>query len=246
MKRIKWLLFVFFTSNFLFAQSIIITAGASIEVGAGADICATGYGNITGTLIGDGTQCSQLPLPVELVSFNAKAVKNIVELTWKTDTEMNNFGFEIERKSSNNWLKIGFIEGNGNSNSPKEYKFIDSNPLGGSKFLYRLKQIDNDGQFEYSSEIEIQLVPDEYALYPNFPNPFNSATVIRYQLPKESKVEIKIYDILGSEVKEILNEQKEAGIYEVNFNADYLTSGTYIYRIIAGDFRQTKKMILLK
>ena len=89
-------------------------------------------------------------------------------------------------------------------------------------------------------------IPDKYALEQNFPNPFNPTTTIRYQLPKESKVVIKIYDVLGSEAMELLNDQKEAGIYEVEFNASNLSSGTYIYRIIAGDFVETKKMILLK
>ena len=100
----------------------------------------------------------------------------------------------------------------------KNIHYTDKNLIGGSKFQYRLKQIDNDGQFEYSDVVEVELVPTEYALYQNYPNPFNPTTKIRYQLPKESKVVIKIYNILGSEVMELLNEQKEAGVYEVEFN----------------------------
>jgi hypothetical protein len=186
-------------------------------------------------------------LPVELVSFSATAIlPNSIKLNWQTATEINNFGFDIERKSLNEWQKIGFVQGNGNSNSPKEYLFTDNKLIGGSKFQYRLKQIDNDGQFEYSDVVEVKLVPTEFALYQNYPNPFNSFTKIRYQLPKESKVVIKIYNVLGAEVMELVNEQKEAGIYEVEFNARNLSSGTFVYRIIADSFVQTRKMILLK
>ena len=247
MKTIKYLLFFLFVTQFVTAQSIVIDAGASIDVGIGADLCAGTYGNITGTLTGGGTQCGQLPLPVELTTFSATVKDYLVNLYWKTETEINNYGFEIERKSKEcEWKKINFVGGYGNSNSPKEYSYVDKNPIGGSKFQYRLKQIDNDGQSEYSDAVEVEVVPTEFALYQNYPNPFNPTTTIRYQLPKESEVAIKIYDMLGSEVLELLNEQKEAGIYEVEFNADNLSSGTYIYRIIADNIVQTKKMILLK
>ena len=187
------------------------------------------------------------PFPVELTSFSVILLNKNVQLKWATATEINNYGFDIERKNKdNNWIKIGFVQGNGNSNSPKIYEFLDKCPAGGSKFQYRLKQIDNDGQFEYSDVVEIEAVPNEFALYQNYPNPFNPVTTIRYQLPKQSKVVIKIYNVLGSEVMELLNEQKEAGIYEVEFNAESLASGTYIYKIVADNFVQTKKMILLK
>ena len=111
---------------------------------------------------------------------------------------------------------------------------------------YRLKQVDNDGQFEYSDIVEVGFVPNKFELYQNYPNPFNPETKIRYQLPNESKVVIKIYNILGSEVMELVNDKKEAGVYEAEFNASNLSSGTYIYKISADDFVQTKKMILLK
>jgi peptidoglycan/xylan/chitin deacetylase (PgdA/CDA1 family) len=187
------------------------------------------------------------PLPVELTSFAAVVSKMNVILTWKTATEVNNYGFNVERRvDNNNWEEIGFVNGNGNSNSPKDYSFLDKNLIGGSKIQYRLKQIDNDGQFEHSNVVEVNVVPDEYVLYQNYPNPFNPSTTIRYQIPTESKVVIKIYNILGSEVMELLNERKEAGVYEVEFKAENLPSGTYIYRIIADNFVETKKMILLK
>ena len=244
----------------LFAQSIVINTGASIVVPSGADICAETHGKITGNISGEGTQCGNSELPVELTSFTANVRENIVMLEWLTATEVNNYGFEIEKQTGSkqsvlgNWEMIGFIEGHGNSNSPKQYSFTDKNLIGGSLFKYRLKQIDNDGSYEYSDEIEVEIIPTEFALYQNYPNPFNPSTKIRYQLPQESEVIIKIYDILGSEVITLLNEKKEPGVYEVEFNASQLSSGTYIYRLVAGgpstssgqSFVETKKMILLR
>ena len=186
------------------------------------------------------------PLPVELCLFTATLLNNDVILNWKTQTEVNNFGFDVERKTDGCWEKLGFVGGQGNCNSPKEYSYIDKNPIGGNKFLYRLKQIDNDGQFEYSDVVEVNLIPAVFALYQNYPNPFNPSTKIKYQLPKACKVQIKIYDLLGAEVQELLNESKEPGIYEIEFNAENLLSGIYVYRISADNYLQTKKMILLK
>ena len=132
------------------------------------------------------------PLPVELTSFTANANKTQVDLKWQTSIEVNNYGFEIERKLSGNWQKIGFVQGNGNSNSPKGYTHTDKNLGGGSKFQYRLKQIDNDGKFEYSNEVEIFLSPTEFAIYQNYPNPFNSSTTIKYQVPFQARRIIKV------------------------------------------------------
>ncbi len=186
-------------------------------------------------------------LPVELLSFTVRAIDNSVHLNWQTATEVNNYGFEIERKiDESDWDNIGFALGHGNSTSVKSYSFADNSLKSGTKFRYRLKQIDLNGKYEFSSEIEIKIVLSTFTLYQNYPNPFNPSTKIRYQLPNESKIVIKIYNILGSEVTELLNEQKEAGIYEVEFNASNLTSGTYIYKISADNFVQTRKMILLK
>ncbi len=151
---------------------------------------ATGNGN---TLTGQNGASS---LPVELISFTAEVTINQVTLNWLTAIEVNNYGFEIERKLSTDWQKMGFVQGHGNSSSPKQYSFIDDKPYGGSKFQYRLKQIDNDGHFEYSDIVEVYLIPIEFALYQNYPNPFNPSTKIKYQLPKECKVHLKIYDLI--------------------------------------------------
>ena len=186
-------------------------------------------------------------VPVELISFTANVKNKEVQLNWQTATEINNYGFEILRQAQDDrWDLLGFVEGRGNSSIPNSYSFTDKNPTVGSKFNYRLKQLDTDGNFKYSNEIEVEIVPNIFILYQNYPNPFNPTTKIRYQIQEESKVLIKIYDILGAEILTLLNEKKEPGVYDVELNAHSLSSGTYIYRIVAGEFVETKKMILLR
>ncbi len=187
------------------------------------------------------------PVPVELVSFVAKQKGEMIILTWRTITETNNYGFDIERcDSQNEWGKIGFVHGSGNSNSPKDYSFSDKNPFGGNVLKYRLKQVDNDGRYEYSDAVEIVINVRSYLLEQNFPNPFNPTTKIRYHLPEPAKITLKVYDVLGNEVFILVNEDKTPGIYEVDFNAEKLSSGVYSYKLDTGTFCQIKKMIILK
>ena len=186
-------------------------------------------------------------LPVELISFTADLLENQILLSWQTATEINNFGFEVERSiDSNDWIRIAFVEGYGNSNSIQNYSYLDKNLIGGTNFKYRLKQFDTNGSYSFSEVIEIGLVPGTFSLYQNYPNPFNPVTKIRYELASKSQVSIRLYDILGSEVLLLLNEEKEPGIYELEFDANQLSSGTYIYQMIANNFIETKKMVLLK
>ena len=190
-------------------------------------------------------------LPVELTSFTAKQSVSGVELRWATATEVSNFGFDIERanlgsqNNQTNWEKIGFIKGHGNSNSPNNYSFIDNKPLSG-KSQYRLKQIDKDGAFKYSKTVEVVSVILKYDLAQNYPNPFNPSTLITYSIPKSSFVVLKIYNVLGKQITTLVNENQEAGIYKVNFDAGSLSNGVYFYKIQAGNFVEIKKMLLLK
>ena len=193
------------------------------------------------------------PLPVELSLFNAIKLETGVKLTWRTETEVNNYGFEVERTSnvkgqtSDSWENIGFVNGNGNSNSPKDYSFFDELNSSYGIYYYRLKQIDNDGKYEYSKVISVDLgIPSSFSLSQNYPNPFNPATTINFTLPVNTFVTLKVYDILGNEVAILENEEKEAGYYEVDFDAKGLASGIYFYNISAGEFYLTKKMLLLK
>ena len=170
-----------------------------------------------------------------------------VKLNWKTQTEVNNYGFDVERQTINGqWEKVGFVNGNGNSNSPKDYSYIDNNLVGGSKFLYRLKQVDNDGQFTYSDAVEVEVVPNEYNMSQNYPNPFNPSTTIKFSLPKATQLKLNLYNMLGELVETIADGAYEAGYYTVSFNASNLPSGVYIYRIESNDYLKTMKMMLLK
>ena len=187
-------------------------------------------------------------LPVELSSFTARIVNNMVNLKWQTATEVNNYGFNIERKpETGDWTNLGFVKGHGNSNSPKNYSFKDNSSLSSSKYYYRLKQIDNDGVYEYSKIIEVSISkPNTFALAQNYPNPFNPNTVISYTLPSESYVTLNVYNILGSQVASLVYEEQTKGEYKVTFDASNLSSGIYFYKLSAGNFIQLRKMILLK
>jgi len=141
---------------------------------------------------------------------------------------------------------VGFVNGNGNSNSPKNYSFVDDKVTAG-KYSYRLKQVDNDGQFEYSKAIEVDFgAPKEFELSQNYPNPFNPTTTIRFSLPEAGSVKLKLYDILGQEIKALVDEFKESGIHTVSFDASDLNSGLYIYKLEANGFTQVRKMTLIK
>ncbi|NNG26737.1 MAG: T9SS type A sorting domain-containing protein, partial [Ignavibacteriaceae bacterium] len=134
----------------------------------------------------------------------------------------------------------------GNSNSPKQYSFTDKNPVGGSNFSYRLKQIDTDGKFEYSEAVEVLLVPDEFFLSQNFPNPFNPSTTIEFSLSNTVYVTLEVFNTLGERVGVLASEEFSAGTYSYKWDASNLTSGIYFYILQAADFIQTRKMILLK
>ena len=186
-------------------------------------------------------------LPVELVSFTATIVDNGVQLKWHTETEVNNYGFEILRSTqTDNWKKIGFVEGSGNSNSPKHYSFLDK-IIHPGKYSYRLKQIDNDGSYKILNTVQIAFGSVEnFQLNQNYPNPFNPSTTISFTLPKSGHVTLKIFNAIGEEVTTIIDGFVEVGSHSFNFNAEGLTSGIYLYRLSTEGVVLTKKMLYLK
>ncbi len=212
-------------------------------------------GYITRGLLKDIGWTITQPLPVELSSFTAKVLRNGgVHLDWTTETEVNNYGFEVERQISNrqltvgNWEKITFLEGFGNSNSPKKYSFLDKGILYGS-YAYRLKQIDNDGTFDYSDIIEVNagIIPEGFVLEQNYPNPFNPTTVIKFALAESQQATLTVYDILGNEITQLFNETTEASkIYEIEFDASNLSSGVYYYRLSTPQKSLVRKMLMLQ
>jgi hypothetical protein len=214
---------------------------------------------------------SGFPMPVELTSFTADFNGSDVKLKWATATEVNNYGFEVQRSTgADDWEIIGFIEGHGNSFSPKEYQFTDDmstleDPSKIDLLQYRLKQIDLDGEYQYYELTDaVNLInvtsiindglPNEFELFQNYPNPFNPSTTIKYSLPYVGTghapsvqiVNLVVYDQLGREVTTLVDEQQNPGIHQVEWDASGLASGIYVYRLTSKYFTSTKKMILLR
>jgi hypothetical protein len=197
-------------------------------------------------------------VPVELTTFTATSSVNMVNLSWETVTEANNKGFEVQRKSGASWVTEGFVNGKGTSTSINKYSFTDKLSDVSGNVTYRLKQVDMNGTFQYSKEVEVSVAgaPQSFSLSQNYPNPFNPSTTIQYSLPYASNVKITVYNITGAVIKVLLNSTQEAGVHQTimntNSNGMYLSSGIYFYSIQATSvdgahsFKQTKKMILLK
>jgi photosystem II stability/assembly factor-like uncharacterized protein len=198
-----------------------------------------------------------LIIPVELVSFTAETGVNIVTLNWSTATETNNQGFEIERKLKNQeWVNIGFVNGKGTTTEIQNYSYNDDYsllPYEGT-VLYRLKQIDFNGTYEYSEQLAVNLtfIPAEYYISQNYPNPFNPSTTIKYSLPVESQVRINIYNALGEVIESLVSKIQDFGNYEVSWNAQNYSSGIYYYSFEVNSVdgskfhREMKKIVYLK
>jgi len=193
------------------------------------------------------------PLPVEILNFTNRISGYNVKLNWTTSTETNNKGFQIERMNvaEGIWKVIGFVEGAGNSGVEKTYEFNDMK-LNTGRYKYRMKQIDFNGNYNYlnlNGEIVITL-PKKFNLSQNYPNPFNPATKMDYELPVDCKVRLVIYDVLGREIKTIVNDYQSAGLHSIDFDAKQLASGFYYYSLKTNsngnESTITKKMMLVK
>jgi hypothetical protein len=190
-------------------------------------------------------------VPVELSSFSAERTGGRTTLAWTTITETNNQGFEIQRSSNKVFFTtIGFKKGAGSTTEEQKYTFTDDQIFEG-KVYYRLKQVDYDGTSKVSDVIEvIGNIPVEYSLQQNYPNPFNPSTVISFSIPEDGHVELRIYDLTGSEVALLVNEFKPAGEHKISFNVSQMNismpSGMYMYQLKAGNKVFSKKMMMLK
>lgn len=190
-------------------------------------------------------------LPVELTSFTAVERAGTVLLTWITASEMNNHRFEIERllisdNEQSEWALIGYKLGKGTTTERNEYTFIDKN-ISSGHYLYRLKQVNYDGSYEYTDAVEVMVnVPQRFSLDQNYPNPFNPVTEIKYSIPEDGFVSMKIFNALGQEAAEPIDGMVKAGSHVVTFDASGLSSGVYYYRISSGRNVMVKKMLLIK
>jgi len=198
-----------------------------------------------------GMDTAWVVVPVELTSFVGSVNGDAVKLSWSTATEVNNNGFEVQKKSGNGFSTIGFVKGNGTSTSKHEYSYTDKQLQPGT-YTYRLKQMDFNGKFEYSQLVEVNVVQGlSYSLIQNYPNPFNPVTAIKYTIAQNGKVSVKVFSISGTEIATLVNQDMSAGSYEVKWNGKdnagiTVTSGVYFIRLSSGSFVETKKMMFLK
>jgi hypothetical protein len=205
-----------------------------------------------------GTDFEDPPLPVELEYFRGDRTSDgSVHLEWKTRSEVNNFGFEIQRRFENakdyNELADSFVGGTGTTTVPHEYSYVDRTANSGGCW-FRLKQIDLDGIVHLSRAVFIDAsevkngvgIPTEHSLDQNYPNPFNPSTRINYWIPTPSHVRLEVLNIVGQKVMEPVNRWQEAGSYSIALDASGLAAGVYICRIEAGNRAQARKMVLIK
>jgi hypothetical protein len=211
-----------------------------------AGFTTVGVGTSDKATITDITPGCYTPIPVELISFNARVNAGAVELTWITATEINNQGFEVQRSSGGDFEKVGFVQGFGTTTEVQVYSFTDRNVNPGT-YSYRLKQIDYDGTFAYSDAIEVDVpAPSVFALEQNYPNPFNPSTNIKYSVPVAGNISLSVYNSVGEEVAVLFNGFSQPGVFEVTFNASNLSSGVYLCKLQSANSVQTMKMMLLK
>jgi hypothetical protein len=259
------------------AANLRIAQGPGTGSGTWTDLGGTGTGIPTGSItstisftdlttntifiLGNHTGGSN-PLPVELSSFTISNKTNTIQINWITSTEKNCSKFEIERSivkkdgEPATWVTCGIVSASGTSTSQRNYSFIEKN-LQVGKYNYRLKMIDYDGSYNYSSIVETEIaVPKNFDLSQNYPNPFNPSTKINYSLPSDSKIVLEVYNIKGTKVCQLVNEEQSAGYYSLDFNSTSIdkniSSGVYFYRInviekvTGNNFSVVKKMMLLK
>ncbi len=190
-------------------------------------------------------------VPVELTSFNANAAGTTAEITWTTATEVNNLGFEVQRKSDGDFVTVGFVKGNGTSSEARSYSFTETDLPAGT-YYYRLRQVDLDGTYDFSNAAEVDILgPMAYVLAQNYPNPFNPSTKIRFSIANDASVIVKVYNVLGAEVATLINGKYSLGTYSVDFNCSGLESGIYFYKLEAAEqngstFTDIKKMSFIK
>jgi hypothetical protein len=244
-------------------------AGGWVQVG---DVTNAGSSELHTITINGITQFSRwtvsgssIPLPIQLASLSVSVIRDKdVEVTWKTASETNNYGFEVYRryrgaKSSNGqlrayvttpadtaWTKVAFVAGHGTTLQPQLYSTIDT-PKKVGYYEYLLKEIDLDGKSTERGKVEVEVgLPKTTTLYQNYPNPFNPTTLISYAILTRSRITLGVYDVLGRIVRPLVEETQDPGIYEAQFDASGLASGIYFYRLSTGSFVQTKKMLVVR
>lgn len=201
----------------------------------------------------DNIRFTPLVVPVELTSFTGAYVGNDVQLKWSTATELNNRGFEIQRSANGSqFATVAFVEGNGTTTEQQKYSFVDNTVDTRTNYAYRLKQIDFNGNYEYSSVVNVGItLPSQFVLEQNYPNPFNPSTKISFAVPVKSEVTLEVYNLIGQKLLTLAQGSFEAGTQTLVFDAAGFSSGIYLVKMVAvgengSEFVSSKKMTLLK
>jgi hypothetical protein len=215
-------------------------AQGSPYIDAGTDVGLPYYGAAPDV----GYAESNYVFPVELLSFSAAVKSGTVVLTWKTATEMQNKGWDIERyvPGSIAWQKLGFVQGKGNSTSINNYSFVDANPTGATAIQYRLRQVDETGNFKYSNIITVKFTTDKTELI-NYPNPAKQGTVAKFNTDHNAKVKLDVYNSAGQLVQQVANENLVAGFHSFNINTSTLAPGQYYLKLLVDDAMYTHPML---
>jgi hypothetical protein len=195
-------------------------------------------------------------VPVTLSSFSATGRAGAIEISWTSQTEVNALAYHLLRSEAadGQFEEIARIDARGNSETALDYRYLDSDVLAGQTYYYQLADEDYEGNMKYHGMVFASAgtsVPGAYSLLPNYPNPFNPSTVIGYEIPQAGQVSLTIYNVLGQEMRILVDKQHEAGTYNIMWDSkdsdgQYLKSGVYFYTLKAGDFTDTRKMVLMR
>jgi hypothetical protein len=223
-----------------------VTAGGSPVTFTTQAVKGIQYGFFPASSLSYVATYSSTVLPVRLLNFTVTKQGDNAQLNWSTDTEENNKGFEVQRSiDQSSWTVLSFIAGAGNSQTEKDYQYLDQNLPAGT-YYYRLRQVDYDGNSSFSKVVPITFDGDlALELKQNHPNPFNNYTSISMVIPKAGRVQLMLYDQMGRPIQQLMDEEKMPGTYTVTLNKNGLSSGIYYYKMNALGQVIVKKMTVL-
>ncbi|MCA0447034.1 MAG: T9SS type A sorting domain-containing protein [Bacteroidetes bacterium] len=212
---------------------------------------------INGTIVGGASFVESdafisTTLPVELSSFTGRISGRDIVLNWSTASEENNAGWEIQRQKLEDrsekveWETIGFVAGKGTTTESQNYVFSSPVTRNPSPVTLRLKQLDLDGTVSFSQILTIENKAAEFALQQNYPNPFNPSTKIDFSLPVSGYAKLVVFDLLGREVKTLIDQNLEAGFHTAVYDAGNVAAGVYFYQLTFNGKVETRKFTLLK
>ncbi len=202
--------------------------------------------------------CSSWGDPVSLTCFDGKSIDRGIDLFWETGSEIDNYGFYVQRREAHMnemWKDIAFLKGKGMSSSIVRYSYCDEDVILNKTYEYRLNQVDLNGKKDCGHifpAITLTYTHEGLCiLEQNFPNPFSETTTLSFSVPEKSRVTLEVLDIFGNVVRTIVDQDLDASSYNYQWDrqcndGSYASSGTYVYRLTAGDVVRTGKMTLIR